>query len=128
MSATRDTAGETMMIRQNLKQLRLPTIAAEYQKLGREAAEQDRSYGQYLLQLTELEVAARSANALRARIAQAQFPLIKELNGFDFTAVASLNKRQALELTQPAWLEARENACFIGSAGGVTWCYTSLPC
>ena len=112
-----DNAGETMMLRQNLKQLRLPTIAAEHEKLAREAATQDQSYGQYLLQLTELEVAARSSNALRARIAQAQFPVIKELDGFDFTAVPSLNKRQVLELTQPAWLEAKENACFIGSAG-----------
>ena len=43
----------------NLKQLRLPTILAEYEKLAREASATNQTFEQYLLRLTELEVAAR---------------------------------------------------------------------
>ena len=43
-------------------------MLAECEKLAREAAANDEPYEGYLLRLTELEVAARSANALAARI------------------------------------------------------------
>ena len=52
-----------MLLQHNLKTLRLPTMLAEYAKLSREAADADEHYDQYLLRLTELEVATRSANA-----------------------------------------------------------------
>ena len=45
-----------LLLRSNLKQLRLPTMGAEFEKLAREAAA-DETYEQYLLRLTELEVA-----------------------------------------------------------------------
>ena len=63
-----------LLLKTNLKQLRLPTMQAEFEKLAREAATANESYEQYLLRLTELEVAARAANALQARITQAGFP------------------------------------------------------
>ena len=50
-----------MLLRSNLKQLRLPTMLAEFEKLAREAAAANESYEQYLLRLTELEVAARAS-------------------------------------------------------------------
>jgi len=111
------STSHTMLIKQNLKQLRLPTIAAEFEKLAREADQENQSCPQYLLKLTELEVATRSTNALQSRIHQAKFPLIKELDTFDFSAIPSLNKRRVLQLTQEAWLQANENVCWIGSAG-----------
>jgi hypothetical protein len=57
-----------LLLRANLKQLKLPTMSAECEKLAREAAANNEPYEGYLLRLTELEVAARSANALAARI------------------------------------------------------------
>ena len=111
-------ADETnLLLRSNLKQLRLPTMAAEFEKLAREAAGANESYEQYMLRLTELEVAARGANAVRARIRQADFPVHKDLDTFDFTAVPSLNKPKVLELLRGEWLGQRANACFLGSPG-----------
>ena len=49
------------LLRANLKQLKLPTMAAEFEKLAREAAAANEGCEQYLLRLSELEVAARSA-------------------------------------------------------------------
>jgi DNA replication protein DnaC len=105
------------LLRTNLKQLRLPTVLAEFEKLAREAAAAQQSYEQYLLQLTDLEVAARSSNALAARIKAAAFPVHKDFDTFDFTAVPSLNKQKILELARGEWLDQRFNVCLLGGVG-----------
>lgn len=107
----------TLLLKANLKQLRLPTVAAEFEKLAREAAEADEGYEQYLLRLTELEVATRSTNALRARIKAAGFPVHKDFDTYDFTAIPSLNKQKVLELARGEWIDAHANCCLIGNVG-----------
>jgi DNA replication protein DnaC len=106
-----------MLLKHNLKTLRLPTMLAEYAQLSREAADQDENYEQYLLRLTELEVAARSANALAARIKNAGFPVLKDLETYDFSVMPSLSKQKILELARGQWIQEKTNACFIGNAG-----------
>lgn len=92
-------------------------MLAEYAKLSREAADADEGYEQYLLRLTELEVATRSANALASRIKAASFPSLKDLDTYDFTAVPNLSKPKILELARGQWIDEKYNACFIGNAG-----------
>ena len=70
-----------------------------------------------MLRLTELEVATRQTNALRTRIKQAALPVIKDLDTFHFTAIASLNKQQVLELTRSPWIDQHYNACLVGNNG-----------
>src|SRR6516165_761807 len=111
------TEANLLLLKSNLKQLRLPTMKAEYEALAREAATANESYEQYLLRLTELEVAARTANVLKARIKQANFPALKDFDSYDFTAQPSLNKAKLLELARGAWIEAHDNVCFIGHSG-----------
>src|ERR1700732_527086 len=106
-----------MLVRANLKQLKLPAMAAEFTKLAREAAEANEGYEQYLLRLTELEVAARSSNAVQTRTRAAGFPVAKDFDTFDFSAVPSLSKPKVLELARGDWIEQRTNTCFIGSPG-----------
>ncbi|GAF94904.1 unnamed protein product, partial [marine sediment metagenome] len=69
---------ENLLLKSNLKQLRLPTMKVEYDKLAKEASCENATYEQYLLRLTELEVATRTANALKNRIKQATFPAHKD--------------------------------------------------
>jgi DNA replication protein DnaC len=66
------------LLKAHLKQLRLPAMGLEVEKLAQEAARSDQSYAQFLLKLTEIELAARAANALVARIHQADFPVLNE--------------------------------------------------
>ena len=66
---------QVRLLKANLKQLRLPTISAEFEKLAHQADAGQQSYQQYLLRLTELEVATRASNALKSRIKQAAFPV-----------------------------------------------------
>jgi DNA replication protein DnaC len=106
-----------LLLKTNLKQLRLPTICAEFEKLAREAGTANESYEQYLLRLTELEVAARSANALQARIRSANFPVQKDFDNYDFTAVPNLPKQKVLELARGEWLDQHFNTCLIGQPG-----------
>jgi DNA replication protein DnaC len=106
-----------MLLRHNLKTLRLPTMLSEHAKLSREAAEADESYEQFLLRLTELEVNQRAANAVQARIKAAGFPVLKDLDTYDFAAMPSLSKQKILELSRGEWIDQKFNACFIGNAG-----------
>ena len=116
-----------MLLRSNLKQLRLPAMLAEFEKLAREAAAANETFAQYLLRLTELELAARASNAVQARVRQAGFPVHKDFDTFDFTAVPSLSKPKVLELARGEWIEQRSNICLIGSPGtGKTHVATAL--
>lgn len=106
-----------MLLKSNLKQLRLPTISAEFQALAREAAAADEEYDRYLLRLTELEVAARQSNALKARIKQAGFPVDRDFDTYDFSAMPELNKQKVLEMARGEWIEQRFNCVFVGQTG-----------
>jgi DNA replication protein DnaC len=117
----------TLLLKANLKQLRLPTISAEFEKLAREAVAAEEGHEPYLLHLTELEVAARAANALKARIRAAGFPVYKDFDTYDFSAIPSLNKQKILELARGEWIDQHFNCCLIGNSGmGKTHVATAL--
>ena len=92
-------------------------MCAEFEKLAREASAANEGYEQYLLRLSELEVAARSANALRARIKQAAFPVPKDFDTYEFTTMPTLNKQKILELARGEWIDQHYNVCLIGAPG-----------
>lgn len=117
----------TLLLKANLKQLKLPTMLAEWEKLAREAADRDEAYDAYLLRLTELEVATRGANAMAARIRSAGFPVLKDFDTFDFTATPGLPKQKVLELARGEWIDQHVNCCLIGGSGtGKTHAATAL--
>ena len=95
-------ANPPLLLKANLKQLRLPTMLAEFEPLAREAGDANQAYEEYLLRLTELEVATRQANALKARIKQAAFPVEKDFDTFDFSTPAAPPKQKILELARGA--------------------------
>ncbi len=110
-----DTAD--MLLKSNLRRLRLPTIGAEFQAMAREAAAGNEGYERFLLRLTELEVAARQSNAIKARIKRASFPVHKDFDTYDFSALPGLNKQKVLELAQAEWIEQKFNCALIGEPG-----------
>jgi DNA replication protein DnaC len=84
-------------------------MLSEYAKLSREAAEKDEGYESYLLKLSELEVNQRGANAIAARIKNAGFPVLKDLETFDFTLTPQINKQK--------WIDSKSNLCCVGNSG-----------
>lgn len=111
---------QAMLLRHHLKTLRLPAMLGEYAKLSREAAEKDQDYESYLLKLAELEVNQRGANAITARIKNASFPVLKDLETFDFTLAPQISKQKVLELSRGEWIDQKSNLCCVGNPGGVT--------
>jgi DNA replication protein DnaC len=70
----------TELVKAHLKQLRLPAMARELERLSREAAASNQNYEQFLLRLTESELAARASNALETRSKHAAFPVAKDFD------------------------------------------------
>lgn len=64
-----------------------------------------------------MEVATRSAKGLEARIRRASFPVSKDFDTFDFTAVPSVPKQKVLELSRGEWIDQHFNCCLVGQPG-----------
>jgi DNA replication protein DnaC len=106
---------QELLIQHHLKRLRLPAILNHHQKLAKDAAQQNLSYGAYLLSLLELEMAQREENQQKRRIAQARFPYLRALDQFDFSAIPSVNQARVLELARGEYLVQKENLVLVGN-------------
>jgi DNA replication protein DnaC len=107
----------TELLKTQLRQLRLPTMVREFERLARDAASSNQTFAQFLLRLTELELAARATNAVAARIRDAGFPVEKELDSYDFSVMPTLSKPKVLELTRCEWVAQKANCCLVGGHG-----------
>jgi len=110
-----------------LRQLKLPTIAKSHAQLAREARGAGKSHEEFLLALLEAEIGQREVSRQKLRLANARFPVLKTLEGFQFEAVPSLNKTMVLELSRGGYIAERENLILIGGTGaGKTHLATAL--
>jgi DNA replication protein DnaC len=105
------------LLKDQFRQLRLPTMSQEFEKLARDAAATNQNYFQFLLRLTELELGTRAANAIATRIKNAGFPVVKDFDTFDFSALPQLSKPKVLELARCEWIEHKYNCCLVGTQG-----------
>ena len=106
-----------VLLAHHLKQLKLPTVLREYDKVARECAREGVDHPRYLLRLIELELIDRERRTIERRIKAARFPAVKSLDTFDFTAIASLNKILVLELARCEFILRRENVIALGNSG-----------
>jgi DNA replication protein DnaC len=115
---TGTTAGTPqVLLAHHLKQLKLPTVLREYEKLARECARDGVDHTRYLLRLIELELIDRERRTVERRIRAARFPAVKSLDTFEFTAIPSLNKMLVLELARCEYILRRENIIALGNSG-----------
>jgi DNA replication protein DnaC len=106
-----------VLLAHHLKQLKLPTVLREYEKVAREAARDGVDHVRYLLRLVELELLDRERRVTERRIREARFPTVKSFDTFDFAAIPGLNKMLALELGRCAFIARRENVIALGNSG-----------
>ena len=106
-----------VLLGHHLKQLKLPTILREYDKVARECAQGGVDHPGYLLRLVELELIDRERRVVERRIRAARFPAVKSFDTFDFTAIPSLNKMLVLELGRCEFILRRENIIALGNSG-----------
>src|SRR5262245_50021487 len=99
----------TELLKAQLRQLRLPTMVREFERLAWDAASSNQTFAQFLLRLTELELAARAANAVTTRIKDAGFPVEKDFDSYDFSVMPNLSKPKVLELARCEWIARKDN-------------------
>lgn len=103
-----------LLLKHHLKQLKLPTFLAEYERQAQERAQGGVDHVRYLLRLAELELIEREQRLVERRIRAAKFPAVKSLDSFDFTAIPSLNKMLVTELARGEYILHRENIIALG--------------
>ena len=106
-----------VLLAHHLKQLKLPTVLREYDKVARECARDGVDHPRYLLRLIELELIDRERRMVERRIKTARFPAVKSFDTFDFTAIPTLNKMLVLELARSEFILRRENVIALGNSG-----------
>ncbi len=106
-----------LLLAHHLKQLKLPTVLREYDKVARECARDGVDHPRYLLRLLELELIDRERRLVERRIRQARFPVSKSLDSFEFSAIPGLNKMLVLELARCEYILRRENIIALGNSG-----------
>jgi len=118
ISASAETpAPPRVLLNHHLRQLKLPTVLREYEKVAAEAAREGQDHVRYLLRLVELELIDRERRMVERRIRAARFPAVKSFDTFDFTAIPSLNKPLVLELARCEYVVARDNIIALGNSG-----------
>ncbi len=116
-----------MVLRQNLKALRLSTMFSCLEERVRQANQAHPSYAEFLLGLTDLELQVRADNRLKRRLKDARFPLMKPLEMFQFEKAVGLDARQIRELCTGEYIRQSHNVIFLGKSGtGKTHLATSL--
>ena len=116
-----------IVLEQNLKALKLSTMFSCLAEHLRQASEAHQSYEEFLLGLTETELAVRAQNRLQRRLREAKFPLMKPLEEFRFERAVGLDARQIHQLCTCKYIEQHRNVIFLGKSGtGKTHLATSL--
>jgi DNA replication protein DnaC len=103
-----------LLLKHHLKQLKLPTFFAEYERQAHECAQAGVDHVRYLLRLAELELIERERRMVERRIRAARFPAVKGIDSFDFTAIPSLNKMLVTELARGEYILRRDNIIALG--------------
>jgi DNA replication protein DnaC len=117
----------TDLLKSHFRQLRLPSMSREFERLARDAAATNQNYFEFLLRLTESELATRAAAAISRRIKDGKFPVLKDFDSYDFSVLPQLSKPKVLELARCEWIEQKYNCCLVGSHGtGKTHIATAL--
>ena len=81
---------EIERLREQLKRLRLHTMASIFEDEASKASKSQMSYTAFLARLVDEEVVSKTDRSINARIAKARFPAIKTLEPFDFSFQPSL--------------------------------------
>ena len=116
MSATSDAAAQAA-IGVAARDLHLPTVRTEANRLADIAGRERQSYLVFLAEVLAAEVDERSERRRARRIAEARFPRIKRLSEFNVDAVPSLQPAQLAGLAAGTYLDAGEPVVLLGDSG-----------
>jgi len=104
-------------LKELLLTLRLKAMAEVLEEALNKAQTDNLSPLDILTLLASQELAARQERLVKTRITQAQFPVIKTLDAFDFSFPKSINKSLLLNLFDLHFVEEKHNLIIMGPPG-----------
>jgi DNA replication protein DnaC len=107
----------TVLLEYYLKKLKLPTMLREYASMAALCQKDRTDFPTYLLRLAERELLDREKRAAERRVKDANFPVLKTIDTFDFKAQPSINEQLVRELMRGEYIDKRENVLLIGNPG-----------
>jgi DNA replication protein DnaC len=117
ISPPQTTLEADQQLAHHLQALKLPIFLSQYATLARECANEGLDPAHFLLRLAELELSERQRQVTDRRVKAARFPAMKELEGFDFSALPSLDRQAVIELAGCDYIERNENVIAVGNSG-----------
>jgi DNA replication protein DnaC len=109
--------GQTILLEETLRQLRLPTMVREYREAVRQATEAHEGYEAFLLALATRELEQRQTNQVSRRLREARFPLLKTLEQTDLTKWPGFEVTQVRAYAECQYISRRENIVLLGKHG-----------
>lgn len=100
-----------------LSRLKLTRMPDALDRLAEDAAGQQWTYIEFLDRLLEVEVSGRYEREVAMKTKLAHFPLVKTLDGFDFSFQPSVPERQVRELATMRFVANGENVLLLGPPG-----------
>jgi DNA replication protein DnaC len=100
-----------------LKTLKLRGIHSHVDELVSEAETQKQSYLSFLREILLCEMKDRANRRYRRNITAAHFPVMKNIEDFDFNRVAGITKTEIANLLDFSWIDKKENILFFGPPG-----------
>jgi DNA replication protein DnaC len=104
-------------VRDQLKELKLPTIREQFQAQADRAAKENFSYPQYLAELTSRECEARTQGRIRRLLHNSRLHAAKTWDQFVWSRVPLAVTRQCQSLRDGSFLARRENILVFGKPG-----------
>ena len=105
------------MLIATLDRLKLTAIRDQLDTLLDEAARSKMTLREALAFLVSREIARRDERRISMSSKMAQFPFVRELDGFDFEAQPSLDQGQIRELATCRWIAHGDTVLFLGPPG-----------
>jgi len=104
-------------LKESLLSLHLKTMAEILEQTLKKAEQENLSPADLLLILASQEIAARQQRRVKNLIAQANLPVIKTIDAFDFSFPKTINKSQVMSLFDFHFVEQKHNAILMGPPG-----------
>lgn len=112
--AGKDLAGEVAFLTRELK---TPVINETFAVLGDQARSEGWSHEEYLAAVLGRQVASRTANGTRMRIAAAHLPAIKTIEDFSFDHIPAASRDLIAHLATTTFVVKRDNVVLLGPPG-----------
>jgi len=99
------------------RELKTPVIASTFHALAEQARAQSWSHETYLAAVLARQVASRTVNGARLRVAGAHFPQTKTLEDFTFAHLPTGARDTLAHLSTTTFIGRRENVVLLGPPG-----------